>query len=143
MPNDDKCPRCGGPLEYDEADIGVGVQRWNPGCPECYWTPQTPQAAAFVEIAGYDPPTPDDPIPPGHLLCGRCYDEVPIATLREANCRPTLGHDVPIGQYHCPDCGGTVIAGIPHPKLCVRCYTRTHPGFDRMGGWSVQTRETT
>lgn len=35
----DKCPECEAALEYDEVDIGVGVQRGNPRCPECGWVP--------------------------------------------------------------------------------------------------------
>lgn len=31
------CPRCGGPLERDEVDIGVGVQTGPAGCPSCFW----------------------------------------------------------------------------------------------------------
>ncbi len=38
---DDICPECGGPLDYDEVDIGVGVQRGNYGCPECGWVPKS------------------------------------------------------------------------------------------------------
>lgn len=30
---------CGAVLEYDEVDIGVGVQRGNYYCPECDWVP--------------------------------------------------------------------------------------------------------
>jgi ribosomal protein S27AE len=33
------CPECGEPLEFDEVDIGVGVQRGNPRCPNCGWYP--------------------------------------------------------------------------------------------------------
>jgi ribosomal protein S27AE len=36
---EEKCPRCGSDLEYDEVDIGVGIQRGNPGCPDCHWVP--------------------------------------------------------------------------------------------------------
>lgn len=35
------CPRCGAELEYDEVDIGVGVQRGNYRCSECGWEPKT------------------------------------------------------------------------------------------------------
>ena len=35
----DVCPKCGGELEYEEVDIGVGTLRGNPGCPDCHWTP--------------------------------------------------------------------------------------------------------
>jgi hypothetical protein len=42
--NNDPCPKCGEPLEYDEVDVGVGVIRGNAGCPACHWMP-----AALVE----------------------------------------------------------------------------------------------
>jgi ribosomal protein S27AE len=38
--SDEPCPKCGAELEYDEVDIGVGVQRGNYGCPECGWAPK-------------------------------------------------------------------------------------------------------
>jgi hypothetical protein len=62
-------------------------------------------------------------------LCGRCLDEAPLFP---ANCRekPELLVNVPLGMYHCRDCGAMVIAGLPHPPLCQRCNDRKHPGFD-------------
>jgi hypothetical protein len=34
----DKCPECGNPdLDWDEVDIGVGVQKGNYGCRDCGW----------------------------------------------------------------------------------------------------------
>lgn len=36
----DPCPECGEQLEFDEVDVGVGVIRGNPGCPNCGWTPK-------------------------------------------------------------------------------------------------------
>jgi hypothetical protein len=33
----DKCPQCGGDLERDEADVGVGVIYGPAGCPACFW----------------------------------------------------------------------------------------------------------
>jgi hypothetical protein len=62
-------------------------------------------------------------------VCGRCYEEGPTVV---ANCdeHPETLKGHPIGQYHCPDCGAMVLAGWPHPKLCQKCYDRTHPGFD-------------
>jgi hypothetical protein len=64
------------------------------------------------------------------LMCGRCYDEVDV--LYAANCdeKPEALAGQPIGQYHCPDCGAMVMAGIPHPQLCKVCMDRRHPGFD-------------
>lgn len=63
-------------------------------------------------------------------LCARCYDEAPTypATCAE---RPELLVGLPIGQYHCPDCGAMVLAGLPHPELCKPCLTHTHPSYDR------------
>ena len=37
---EDPCPSCGEPLEFDEVDIGVGVQRGNPHCRSCGWYPE-------------------------------------------------------------------------------------------------------
>ncbi len=64
-------------------------------------------------------------------ICGRCYDEVD--ELFTPNCaeKPELLKGRPIGQYHCPDCGAMVIAGMKHFELCRRCIDRTHPAFDK------------
>ena len=59
-------------------------------------------------------------------LCGRCYEEVD--ELFEANCESKPEY---MGQYHCPDCGCMLVAGVPHFKLCKRCLERKHPEFDR------------
>ncbi len=66
-------------------------------------------------------------------MCGRCYEETD--KLFEAPCveKPENLLGAPIGQYHCPDCGAMVLAGIPHPKLCKRCKNLNHPGFDKKG----------
>ena len=40
MNDTEPCPDCGEPLDYDEVDIGVGVQRGNYGCPNCGWVPK-------------------------------------------------------------------------------------------------------
>ena len=63
-------------------------------------------------------------------ICGRCYDEV--NELYDSNCheKPELLKGQPIGQYHCPDCGAMVLAGIEHFKVCLRCAKRKHPAFD-------------
>jgi len=31
--------------------------------------------------------------------------------------KPELLKGAPIGQYHCPDCGVMVLAGLPHPRV--------------------------
>lgn len=72
-----------------------------------------------------------DMVPP---VCGRCYQE-DIETF-PANCgeKPEDLLGQPIGQYHCPDCGAMVLAGIPHPDLCKLCLERKHPDFDQNSG---------
>lgn len=63
-------------------------------------------------------------------MCGRCYDEVD--ELFPAMCaeKPEALAGQPLGMYHCPDCGAMVIAGLPHPDVCVRCRYLQHPAFD-------------
>lgn len=65
------------------------------------------------------------------LVCGRCYTDDLEETF-PANCaeQPETLLGVPIGQYHCPDCGAMVVAGVPHPELCKLCFDRKHPEFD-------------
>ncbi len=64
-------------------------------------------------------------------VCGRCYDEV--EELFPAPCaeKPELLAGQPIGQYHCPDCGAMLMAGMKHFELCKRCIGRNHPAFDK------------
>lgn len=31
---------------------------------------------------------------------------------------PKIYINQPIGQYHCPDCGIMVLAGLDHPEIC-------------------------
>jgi len=63
-------------------------------------------------------------------MCGRCYEWT--EELYPHNCgedpKKLLGQ--PIGMYHCPDCGGMVVAGMEHPLFCKRCSERKHPEFD-------------
>jgi hypothetical protein len=67
-----------------------------------------------------------------HLLpmCGRCYDEVRELHPPGCNERPEELAGMPLGMYHCPDCGSMVCAGLPHPALCLPCVQRRHPAFD-------------
>lgn len=62
-------------------------------------------------------------------MCGRCYDTGPLFP---ANCaeKPERLVNVPLGMYHCPDCGAMIVAGMPHFDLCQLCIDRKHPGFD-------------
>lgn len=60
----DLCPRCGGQLEYDEVDVGIGTMRGNPGCPDCHWTPGGDPPAPDDDPPDPDPPTPDEDDPP-------------------------------------------------------------------------------
>jgi len=64
------------------------------------------------------------------IMCGRCLecvDEVFDVTCTE---KPEFLLGAPIGQYHCPECGTMLIAGIKHPKVCLRCLEKRHPGLD-------------
>lgn len=64
-------------------------------------------------------------------MCGRCYAE--NVALFSANCKEyALLNDLPLGQYHCPDCGAMIVAGFKHPQMCKLCIDRMHPGFDRL-----------
>lgn len=63
-------------------------------------------------------------------MCGRCYEEVDETFPVNCTEKPEELLGQPLGQYHCPDCGAMVIAGVPHPPLCKRCIDRKHPGFD-------------
>jgi DNA-directed RNA polymerase subunit RPC12/RpoP len=53
-------------------------------------------------------------------VCGRCYNEVDA--LVDSSCaeKPEHAHGA-LGMYHCPDCGMMVMAGMPHPKVCMPC----------------------
>lgn len=39
-----ECPTCDSELNYDEVDIGVGVQTGNYRCDNCGWTPEQEDA---------------------------------------------------------------------------------------------------
>ena len=56
-------------------------------------------------------------------MCGRCYDSVDEVFPAPCDEKPEKLKGQPIGQYHCPDCGAMVLAGLPHPDLCRRCTT--------------------
>jgi len=66
-------------------------------------------------------------------MCGRCYDDV--EEVFESNCfeKPEELLGAPLGQYHCPDCGAMIMAGMKHFKMCKRCIDRKHPYFDKRG----------
>lgn len=71
--------------------------------------------------------------------CGRCYaEDVPIF---DANCseKPESLANLPLGMYHCPECGAMLLAGLPHFELCQLCLDRTHPGFDKPGDGELPT----
>lgn len=62
---------------------------------------------------------------PGGLMdtgmCGRCYREAVQLVRAPCNERPEQLKGAPIGQYHCPDCGAMLLAGLPHPDVCRQC----------------------
>ena len=66
-------------------------------------------------------------------ICGRCYDE--DIEVFPANCeeKPEELAGAPIGQYHCPDCGAMVMAGMRHFPMCQPCLDRSHPLLDSTG----------
>jgi hypothetical protein len=62
-------------------------------------------------------------------LCGRCYGEV--EELFDTRCRERPQDIVgAVGLYHCPECGAMLLAGTPHPRVCLRCRDHNHPRFD-------------
>lgn len=65
-------------------------------------------------------------------LCSRCYDEVKSNELFPPNCeeKPEKLIGMPMGMYHCPDCGAMLLAGLEHGWLCKPCLERKHPRFD-------------
>jgi hypothetical protein len=76
------------------------------------------------------PTMPDDDFPdwpaeplPGPL-CAMCGDDGPLFPALCAE-RPEVLKGVPLGMYHCPDCGTMVLAGVEHPSLCAACIERT------------------
>lgn len=66
------------------------------------------------------------------MMCGRCYDVVDAIFPADCLEKPENLAGSPLGQYHCPDCGAMVLAGIPHPPLCERCLKRQHPAYDEI-----------
>lgn len=76
-------------------------------------------------------------------ICCRCYDEE--VDVFPANCaeKPDELLGAPLGQYHCPDCGAMVMAGLPHPDLCQPCIDRKHPYLDKPSGNGVEMNSTT
>lgn len=75
------------------------------------------------------------------MLCGRCYEE---EKLYPAKCgdKPEEKAGLPMGMYHCPDCGAMLLSGMKHPDLCERCNERKHPLFDKGLVKNDRTRQT-
>lgn len=63
-------------------------------------------------------------------ICARCGDE---GRLYPATCgeRPERLKGLPIGMYHCPECGAMLLAGLPHGDVCELCRDKKHPMFDK------------
>lgn len=57
-------------------------------------------------------------------VCPRCHCDVEDVFPAKCSEQPEKLADMPIGQYHCPDCGTLVMAGINHPGLCRACNER-------------------
>lgn len=65
-----------------------------------------------------------NPWPDMPYFCGMCLKDVPTKDdLVESPCthQPELLKEVPFGQYHCPECGMMVVAGMPHSTICKEC----------------------
>jgi hypothetical protein len=116
------CDACG--VVLPDHEYGEGML-----CPTCEAFQDCPEGCLFV----YDEK-------PGIPMCGRCYDVGPVFPAECAE-KPELLAGQPLGQYHCPDCGAMVLAGIPHPPMCRRCTDRVHPEFDVPHGTLLVTDE--
>ena len=64
-------------------------------------------------------------------ICSRCYEEVDELFTPLCAEKPERLLGMPLGQYHCPDCGAMVVAGIPHGMVCKRCRDLEHPEFEK------------
>lgn len=60
---------------------------------------------------------------PGYTTCRCCDERIKFLQVMQAKARKpcsfdpkTIGSDVPIGMFHCPECGEMVIAGMDHPN---------------------------
>lgn len=91
-----------------------------------------PASMAYDDHHDVDPdyvPEPPQDLPQG-LMCGRCYDFVDEVFPAPCTEDPEALAGAPLGQYHCPDCGAMVVAGLPHPRVCRLCLERRAPGID-------------
>lgn len=72
-------------------------------------------------------------------LCARCGDG---GTLYPARCaeRPERLKGLPIGMYHCPDCGAMLLAGYPHGDLCELCRDGERPSYDKEASDATRPR---
>ena len=55
------------------------------------------------------------------MICGNCYEEVDELFDTGCNEKPEDLKGAPLGQYHCPECGVMVMAGMSHFLICKRC----------------------
>jgi hypothetical protein len=62
-------------------------------------------------------------------ICARCYGDGPLFPAPCAE-RPERFRGLPLGMYHCPDCGAMLLAGVPHADVCKECRDKKHPLFD-------------
>ncbi len=58
-------------------------------------------------------------------ICGRCYADVEEIFKPYCNEKPEYKtKNIPLGMYHCPECGAMCLAGSPHPYVCKECLKR-------------------
>lgn len=54
-------------------------------------------------------------------ICGRCSTETDQLYSSPCYENPEMWANSGLGQYHCPDCGTMIMAGIKHFKVCIDC----------------------
>jgi len=54
MTDEPRCPVCGEVLNYDEVDIGVGIQTGNYRCDHCGWCPDQDEDDYYREKTGME-----------------------------------------------------------------------------------------
>lgn len=70
----------------------------------------------------------------GYNFCVSCNSNS-SEPLVEPNCleKPELLINVPLGMYHCPDCGGMILAGVQHHEICKECWQKNVDWYEKNG----------